>query len=513
MNGVIGMSSLLLDTPLSSRQRDMAQVIVNSGESLLTIINDILDFSKLEAGKMKLATEPFDLRAAVEDVIALLSLNVQEKGIELMLRYEPALGAAFVGDAGRIRQIVTNLLGNAVKFTDAGHILVSVLGKRRGESADIEIIIEDTGCGIPADKLGSIFDAFEQADNSAARRHDGTGLGLAISRKLVDAMTGEITATSEVGVGSRFAIKLKLAIDETARAAGASFNDLEGVKALVVDDIAVNRVILCEQLAAWGIKSSAYSDAAAAEGAAKTEAAAGHPFDIAILDQQMPGIDGIELANRLRLDPAVRGTPLILLTSAGRKGVADSIADALFDAYLVKPARSSMMLDAIVSCLQGRAVDRAAATLDLMKSAPAQVSQPAARGSLLQVLVAEDNVVNQMVIKSMLEKLGCDSIIASNGREAVDLYGTMKFDVVLMDISMPEMDGVEATAHIRKLQQMSGRTTPIIGVTAHALAEDRQRCLDAGMDDYLPKPVKPDALRRVLERWSAIDGSPARQSG
>ena len=513
MNGVIGMSSLLLDTPLTSRQRDMAQVIVNSGENLLTIINDILDFSKLEAGKMTLAAEPFDLRAAIEDVIALLSLSVQEKGIELMLSYEHSLGAGFVGDAGRIRQVVTNLVGNAVKFTDAGHILVSVRGTRRGESADVQIIVEDTGCGIPADKIETIFDAFEQADNSAARRHDGTGLGLAITRKLIDAMEGDITATSKVGVGSRFEITLKLAIDDKAHVAPPSFEDLVGVRALVVDDIAVNRDILCEQLAAWGISASAFNDARTAEDAAAAEAAAGRPFDIAILDQQMPGVDGIALARRLRQNPAACDMPLILLTSAGRKGAMDGEADALFDAYLVKPARSSLLLDTIVCCLQGRAADRASAILEEMKSATEADLPPPQQSSLIQVLVAEDNVVNQMVITSMLEKLGCEALIASNGREAVDMYGALRIDLVLMDISMPEMDGIEATALIRSLQKMSGRSTPIIGVTAHALNEDRQRCIDAGMDDYLPKPVKPDALRLILERWADFGASAARQVG
>jgi len=513
MNGIIGMSSLLLDTALTSRQRDMTQVIVNSGENLLTIINDILDFSKLEAGKMNLSAEPFDLRSAIEDVIALLSLNVQEKGIELMLRYEPSLGAHFIGDAGRIRQIVTNLLGNAVKFTDNGHILVSVNGRRRGEIADLEIAVEDTGCGIPADKLESIFDAFEQADNSSARRHDGTGLGLAITRKLVDAMGGEIAATSKLGAGSKFVVSLKLAIDGASSPALPSFEKLADVRALVVDDVKVNRDILCEQLAAWGIKSSAYSDAMSAEKAAKAEADAGRPFDIAILDQQMPGMDGLELAHRMRQDAAIRQTPLILLTSAGRKGAADNQADALFDAYLVKPARASMLFDTIVSCLQRRSADRAMTTFVTMKSASEPDNRPASQGALIRVLVAEDNVVNQMVINSMLEKLGCSTTVAQNGREAVDLYGAQAFDIVLMDISMPEMDGVEATAQIRSLQKLNGGDTPIIGVTAHALAEDRQRCLDAGMDDYLPKPVKPEALRRILERWTAAGATRLRQSG
>lgn len=512
MNGVVGMSSLLLDTALTTRQREMVQVIVNSGENLLTIINDILDFSKLEAGKMSLAADPFDLRSAVEDVIALLALNVQEKGIELMVRYQPTLGTHFLGDAGRIRQIVTNLVGNAVKFTDAGHVLVSVHGRRRGETADIEISVEDTGCGIPASKLDQVFEAFEQADNSSARRHDGTGLGLAITRKLVDTMGGEIFAESEVGRGSKFSVRLSLALDAASPALAASPDDLKGVRVLIVDDAAVNRDILSEQLTAWGMTPLACSDAQSAYAEAARAAGSGASFDLAILDQQMPGVDGLELAHRLRQNPGTMATPMILLTSAGRKGKPDETADALFDAYLVKPARSSMLLDAIASCLQGRAADRALATLAELKSSVAK-NEPAPVGASLEALVAEDNVVNQMVITSMLEKVGCKTIIAGNGRDAVDLYGRMEFDIVLMDISMPEMDGIEATAIIRDMQAKGGKWTPIIGVTAHALAEDRQRCLDAGMDDYLPKPVKPDALARILSQWGRATASRDRQTG
>ncbi len=501
MNGVVGMSSLLLDTALSSRQREMVQVIVNSGENLLTIINDILDFSKLEAGKMTVVNEPFDLRATIEDVIALLALTVQEKGLELMLRYQPTLGTQFLGDPGRVRQVVTNLVGNAVKFTDKGHVLVSIVGKRRGETADIEIIVEDTGCGIPADKLDSIFIAFEQADNSSARRHDGTGLGLAITRKLVDIMDGEIEASSKVGVGSRFTVRAPLVINASAPNIMPSADDLVGVKAMIVDDIKVNLDILSEQLRAWGVATVAFGDAGSAFEAAVAAARAGEPFDLAVLDQQMPDTDGIDLARQFRQNAETLSTPLILLTSAGQKGKPGKDPESLFDAYLVKPARSSMLLDAIVSCLRGRAADRAAATLEALKRA----SRPAANPDesiRVNALVAEDNVVNQMVIASMLEKIGCEAVIANNGREAVDLYARNDFDIVLMDISMPQMDGVEATAHIRALQAQDGRKTPIIGVTAHALAEDRKRCIDAGMDDYLPKPVKPDALRTMIVRWT-----------
>lgn len=497
MNGVVGMSELLLDTALSSRQRDMVEIIVKSGENLLTIINDILDFSKLEAGKMTLSVEAFNLRAAIEEVTALLNLSVQEKGLELLMRYDPALGMDFLGDAGRIRQIVTNLVGNAVKFTEDGHVFISVTGRRRGEIADIEIIVEDTGCGIPAEKLDLIFRAFEQVDSSAARRHDGTGLGLSISSRLVEAMGGSISATSKVGEGSRFCVSLPLRIDEAAIETSGG-RHLNGVTALIVDDRAVNLEILSEQLASWGIKSVACRDARAALDAAATSS-----FHIAILDQQMPAVDGMELAARLRADPKTAAMPLVLLTSAGTKGKVDSVTDALFDAYLVKPARASMLFDAIVSCLNARSIDLAR----LAQSMLAEPSTADIDGDKFEVLVAEDNAVNQLVIRAMLDQIGCRTTIVNNGREAVEAYCNGQFDIILMDISMPEMDGIEATAKIRLTQKQSGIATPIIGVTAHALPEDHRRCIDAGMDDYLPKPVKQDALRKKLDQWAKRPGA------
>ena len=498
MNGVVGMASLLLDTDLTPKQREMARVIVSSGDNLLTIINDILDFSKLEAGKMQIAEAPFDLRAAIEDVIALLNASVQQKRLELMLRYQPTLGQHFIGDPGRIRQVVTNLLGNAVKFTDKGHVLVAVSGRRRGETADIEIAVEDTGCGIPANKLESIFHAFEQADNSAARRHDGTGLGLAITRQLVEAMGGGIVATSEVGVGSRFVIRAPLRIDPAAAAVAPSADDIVGVRAMIVDDLAVNRDILIEQLSAWGMRPEAFATAAEALAAAQSAARDAKPFELAILDHQMPGMDGVELARRLRQDTATIATPLLLLTSSGRKGAPEEPADAIFDAYLVKPARASMLLDAVVACLQGRAIEKAREARDKLAAPTGDDSQPFAG---IKVLVAEDNTVNQLVISSMLAKLGCTVLMASNGAEAVELFRRERPDIVLTDISMPVMDGVEAARRIRETQAGFGLTVPIIGVTAHAMAEDRQRCIEAGMDDHLPKPVKPAPLRELLSRW------------
>lgn len=508
MNGVVGMSSLLLDTALTPRQHEMVQVIVNSGENLLTIINDILDFSKLEAGKMTMSAEPFNLRSVLEDVITLLGLSIQEKNLELMLRYQPTLGDAFVGDAGRVRQIITNLLGNAVKFTSSGHILVSVSGRRRGEIADVVIAVEDTGCGIPAEKLESIFEAFEQADNSSARRHDGTGLGLAITQKLAEAMGGAVSASSVVGKGSRFVVRAPFPIDQRAKAPVAT--TLDGVRALIVDDIKVNLDILSEQLAAWGIASVAFGKPIEALDAALDEARKGAPFDLIILDQQMPELDGVEFASRLRADPVAGAAPTILLTSSGAKGQPDDVVDTLFDAYLLKPARSSMLHDAIVSCLNSRSLDRARAAHDAMRNAE-DVSQPQAavdESASIDVLVAEDNIVNQMVIRSMLEQLGCRVTIAENGREAVAMVNAGSFALIFMDISMPEMDGVEATAEIRKAQAANGERTAIVGVTAHALAEDRQRCLDAGMDDYLAKPVKQGALLEKIKKWAASTAAP-----
>ena len=511
MNGVVGMASLLLDTGLNKKQSDMARVIVSSGDALLKIINDILDFSRLEAGKFRLVRESFDLRSSIEDVASLLALPVEEKKLELMLRYQPGLGDRFIGDPGRLRQLVTNLLGNAVKFTDKGHILVDVSGKRRGEIADISIAVTDTGCGIPDAKLASIFEEFEQVDASAARRHDGAGLGLAISKRMIEAMGGEISVESTVGEGSTFQIRIPLAVDETdERKVVVAPADFEDMRALIVDDNEVNRTILLEQLSSWDLAADAFTNAQSAFKAIKKAVKEGAPYAVGILDFQMPGADGAELAQWIKADPSTADTPLILLTSAGRKGDPAELKGDLFAAYLVKPARTSFLFDAILTALNEKAVsDLRRQEAALRQDENQAVSCPFTDdGSPLRVLVAEDNAVNQMVVKAMLEKLGCAVAIAGNGKIAVEQYRKDGADVILMDISMPEMDGEEATAHIRKLQSGTGAATPIIGVTAHALREDRKRCLDAGMDDYLPKPVKQDALADVLSRWAPKRGRP-----
>ncbi|MEO1240625.1 MAG: response regulator [Pseudomonadota bacterium] len=504
MNGVVGMASLLLDSELDNKQKEMAKVIVSSGDALLSIINDILDFSRLEAGKLRLVKEPFDLRAISEDVTSLLAMRVEEKGLELMFRYQPELGSRFIGDPGRLRQVITNLIGNAVKFTDEGHVLVEVSGKRRGEVADVTISVQDTGCGIPAHKLDSVFEKFEQVDGSAARRHDGAGLGLTISKRMIDAMGGEISVTSYLGQGSAFTVRVPLAIDEAhVSSVQPPDGSLEDMRVLVVDDNAVNCDILSEQLSAWGMSCDCAADGDAAL-AALRNASETVPYNIAILDFQMPDMDGVALANAIKNDEHIAATQLILLTSAGRKGDPSALIGDLFSAYLVKPARASMLLDSILTAANDGNVLKLRSTTDGSELSSDKTTLPplAEKQSWLKVLVAEDNAVNQLVVKAILEKLGCEVVIADNGQHAVEVYERGAFDIILMDLSMPEVSGVEATAIIRAKQKKESAYVPIIGVTAHALREDRQRCLDAGMDDYLPKPVKQDALDKVLKKWT-----------
>ncbi len=514
MNGVIGMASLLLGTRLEDKQADMARVIVSSGDALLKIINDILDFSRLEAGKLKLVKESFCLRECIEDVGALLSIPVEEKNLELLVRYDPSLDETFIGDPGRLRQVVTNLVGNAVKFTEEGHILVEVEGVKRGEIADVTISVSDTGCGIPEQKLTAIFEEFEQVDGSSARKYNGAGLGLSISKKMVEAMDGVISVESESGKGSVFRVRLPLAIDDGADSNPAPSASFEGKRAIIVDDNPVNCTILKEQLASWNLAADLSGNADEALAAMRKAAREGAPYAIGILDFQMPGADGVELANLIKADPDLASTPLVLLTSAGRKGDPTGLAGGLFSAYLVKPARASMLLDSILTAFNDGAVEQlrgAGASLASDTRKQDKCDRPhrfMKNGEPLRILVAEDNIVNQMVIKAMLEKMGCAVTIADNGKLAVEKYNKERPDIVLMDMSMPEMDGAEATREIRKLQNKEDISAPIIGVTAHALREDRQRCLDAGMDDYLPKPVKEDALNAMLARWTeAGDGA------
>ena len=501
MNGVLGMAELLTDTELNSRQRIFADTIHKSGAALLTIINDVLDFSKIEAGKIELEAAPFDLRMSIEDVATLVAARAHEKQIELIVRFQSELPLAFVGDGGRIRQIITNLVGNAVKFTNQGYVLISVAGAIENKVAKLRIEVTDTGIGMGPDVLGKIFDAFEQADTSTTRNFGGTGLGLSISKRLVDAMGGNIGATSKPGEGSTFRVEMSLPVVDETESTVTPAIDAANRRALIVDDIEVNRGILTEQLSMWGFRSDVAENGDQALDKLRAAKATGDPFAFAILDFLMPGMDGLQLASAIKADSKIQDTVLMVLTSADRPGDARRFQDIGVDAYLVKPARAKLLQQTISDVLSadgnsGEAVGVVASIND----------KPAiTRTSKIRILLAEDNEVNQLVIKHMFNSNEYELAIANNGREAVRRFDTDPdgFELILMDVSMPEMDGYEASRAIRALENGSEmRPTPIICLTAHVMAADIQRSHDAGMDDYLPKPVSKDKLHAVVRRWT-----------
>ncbi|TIU48679.1 MAG: response regulator, partial [Mesorhizobium sp.] len=506
MNGVLGMAELLAKSDLDPKQKTFTDIIVKSGNALLTIINDILDFSKIDAGQLVLDPAPFNLAEAIEDVATLVSTRAKEKDLELIVRVQPGLDGQFVGDVGRVRQIVTNLLGNAVKFTDEGHVLVDVTGERVPAGTKLTISVTDTGIGIPEDKMKLVFEKFSQVDTSSTRRHEGTGLGLAITSRLVSMMGGEIGVDSAEGKGSTFWFTVTL---PRAEQGGQRITpvDVTGARVLIVDDNAVNRSILSEQMASWTF------DACAAESGAEglkvliAAAAYGVPVDCVVLDYQMPGMTGAEMARIVRNTAGLAHTPIIMLTSVDQSLANTAYRDLGIDAQLIKPARSSVLLETLVATIQRHRHSSAAAQPavggSLSQAAPAQTAtsdramlqpppvrarqRPAEAERGLDILVAEDNEVNQMVFTQILGETGYRFEIVGNGRTALDAFGKLNPRMILMDVSMPEMNGLEATGAIRKLEQDMGTHVPIVGVTAHALKGDRERCLEAGMDDYLPK--------------------------
>lgn len=496
MNGVVGLTALLLETPLDETQRQYAQGVKGAGEALLALINDILDFSKLEAGKVDLDLRPFDPRVLVEEVAALLVESAQAKRLELIAYCSPEVPARLTGDAGRIRQILLNLAYNAVKFTSSGEVAIRVkaVGQDAG-AAMVHFEVRDTGIGIDPADHARLFESFSQADASTTRRYGGTGLGLAICSRLTEAMGGEIGVESTPGNGSTFWFRIPLPVAAHSPSSAPTPDILTGLRVLVVDDNATNRLVLESQLRGWHLQPEAVPDAAAALDRAKATAAAGQPFDIAVLDLCMPDVDGLQLARAITADAGLGSPRLIMLTSTMQINGAE-LAAAGVSEWLMKPVRSSEFYDRLVRLMAGRNPAGQAAP-----AAPAPI-QPVTQTvpSLGRILVVEDNEVNQLVARATVMRLGYDVDLVPDGEQAVRATAATDYAAVLMDCHMPVMDGFEATRIIRARAGNPGRV-PIIAMTAGALDGDRERCLAAGMDDYLSKPVDAGHLAAALARW------------
>ena len=492
MNGVVGMTNLLLETDLTAEQRDFAETARSSAESLLSVINDILDFSKVEAGRLVLESVDFDIRESVEDVVQMLSGAARSKGLDLACFLDPEIPPFVRGDAGRLRQVLTNLLGNAVKFTLEGHVVARARRMRMdGGQERVRFEVEDTGIGVSAEDQGKLFSAFTQADSSTSRRFGGTGLGLAISRSIVMAMGGEVGVTSDPGRGSTFWFEVPFEPGEVS-SSGREFERLRGVRVLIVDDNDVNLRILDSYLRHWGMLPECVSSVEEARRAFKTSGGGTEGFSLVLLDMQMPKESGLDLLRWFR-DEVSAKPGLIVLSSIGSEGRAKAL-ELGAHRYLSKPARQSALLDAITAVYLGEALARE--TLSKQSSIDA-----AGDGrSLQRLLLAEDNPVNQKVMRSMLERIGYRVDIAANGKEALERVASERYAAVLMDCQMPVLDGYEATRGIRALEGPAAKI-PIIGVTANAMKEDRKRVFDVGMDDYLAKPVRLEDLRAALSRW------------
>jgi two-component system, sensor histidine kinase and response regulator len=506
MNGVIGMTGLLLDTELTADQREFAATIRASGDSLMTIINDILDFSKIEAGKLEFEVLDFDLRSAVEDSVDFLAERALNKKIELASHIPCNFSTALRGDPGRLRQVLTNLVGNAVKFTDQGEVVVRAERKSETDtSITVRFTVRDTGIGISPAAQQKLFQAFSQADGSTTRKYGGTGLGLCISRQLVELMNGEIGVISTPGEGSTFWFTAQFEKQECVVVAPVK-KSLDQLRVLIVDDNATNRLILCHQSRCWGMVPTEAESGQQALNLLNAAAVEGAGYDLAILDLMMPEMDGFDLARAIKATPGIARVPLVLLTSFHERRHSDVAHEAGIAAYLTKPVRQSHLFDCLTTVmgdtLEPEALNESLPWPNRERRGDLQKEKQA---SNKLILIAEDNIVNQKVAVRQLEKLGYRADAVANGREALEALSRIAYDLVLMDCQMPEMDGYEATAQIRRCEGLA-KHTPIVAMTAHALEGDRAKCLAAGMDDYVSKPVKVDELQRVLERF-LINGS------
>jgi signal transduction histidine kinase/DNA-binding response OmpR family regulator len=512
MNGVIGMTELALDTDLTREQREYLNWVKVSAESLLSLINDILDFSKIEARKLELDQRPFNLESCVEGTLKSLAVRAHQKGLELASYMTPGAPPELTGDPARLRQVMVNLIGNAIKFTEQGEIVARVREESREDGrVTLHFVVADTGIGVPQDKQAMIFEAFTQADGSDTRRFGGTGLGLAIASQLVEMMGGRIWVESEPGRGSNFHFTARFGLAKNPREQpplpdSASLRD---VRVLVVDDNATNRFILGELLTRWGGQTVSADSGEAALLALQEAAKAGEPFSLVLTDAQMPGMDGFALVERIRLHAEFARPIVMMLTSTDQHGGAARCRGLGVAAYIVKPIQAQELREAVLAVIGSRKLD--AATPERVR--PPELSEDQKLPTKLRILLAEDNPVNQHLARHLLQKRGHEVVVAGNGREALAALARHRFDLVLMDVQMPEMDGFEATAAIREKERTTGSHIPIVAMTAHAMAGDREKCMAAGMDKYVSKPIRNKELFDAIEAFYPASESTPEEGG
>ena len=511
LNGVMGMTDLALDTELTKEQREYLETVKMSADSLLTLINDILDFSKMEAGKVDLDVMDFSLRDSLEATLKTLALRAHEKGLELLCEVAPEVPEAVRGDPSRLRQIVVNLVGNAIKFTSEGEVALGVRAlETEGEQRLLQFTVSDTGIGIPPEKQKSIFEPFAQADASTTRKYGGTGLGLTISTRLVEMMGGKIWVESKPGRGTHFHFTARLGVADAQTIKIGTLAPpemLRGVKVLVVDDNRTNRGILEGMLKRWEMKPTSVEGGEKALGQLSFAREAGDPYALILTDMHMPEMDGFTLVERIRQSPHSATATIMMLTSAGHRGDGARCQELGVAAYLLKPIRQSELREAIARALGAKQQE---GVLPLLTRFSLQDGRDPS--AFLNVLLAEDNPVNQRLAARLLEKRGHQVVVAANGRDALAALEKNAFDLVFMDVQMPEMDGLEATAAIRKKEQLSGKHQAVIALTAHAMKGDQERCVAAGMDGYLSKPIRPQELDAILDAYVARQrGTPLTQ--